>query len=93
MRKPTLSHVLVFALVSSALVFVPPASLGSVHAATITLDGMESVLVITRPGMYGIRYTWLNDRFECTDPHWKPGDECGASRPGPYEAPRLARLR
>jgi hypothetical protein len=28
--------------------------------------------------MYGIKYTWLNDKFECTDPDWKPGDECGA---------------
>ncbi len=35
--------------------------------------------LITRPGMYGIKYTWLNDKFECTDPDWKPGDECGAA--------------
>jgi hypothetical protein len=38
-------------------------------------SGQQSFL-ITKAGTYGIKYTWLNDRFECTDPDWKPGEEC-----------------
>ena len=51
-----------------AIVYVPAVDEG--------LRSGQQFFLITQPGLYGIRYTWLNDLSECTDPDHQPGEPC-----------------
>jgi hypothetical protein len=55
----------------------PQRAIVTVPASDVQLRSGYQLFRILNPGIYGVKYTWLNDKCECTDPDWNPGDECG----------------